>query len=195
LAMMSLVGRADEPTRKLSGGMKRRLNVSLGMVHSPRVLLLDEPTAGVDPQARLNMLEVIRKFAEDGAAVLYTTHYMDEAELLCDRIAVIDQGRILAEGTLEELQSMIQGEEIITLSGSFDVAAVGRYLERTEGVNVISTRPSSMVIAISGASGEGRARKLLAEMFSRKLAIDSFSIEPPGLNWVFLKLTGRELRD
>ncbi len=100
--------------------MKRRLNLSMGLLHRPRVLLLDEPTVGIDPQARLNILEVVREVAASGTTVLYTTHYMEEAQDLCDRIAIIDHGRILTVGTLDELTRLAGEAEVLRLSGRFD---------------------------------------------------------------------------
>src|SRR5271154_2789333 len=109
LALTGLSDRAKEPIKRYSGGMKRRLNFACGVVHRPRVLLLDEPTVGVDPQSRVRLLELVREQARAGACVLYTTHYMEEAETLCDRLAIVDRGRIIAQGTLAELRAMLGG--------------------------------------------------------------------------------------
>jgi len=103
LDRVGLAGRAKEPVKNFSGGMKRRLNIAIGLIHDPKVLLLDEPTVGVDPQSRTHILELIRERARAGVAVLYTTHYMNEAEELCDQLAIIDHGKVVAQGTLEEL--------------------------------------------------------------------------------------------
>src|SRR5438034_4994849 len=113
LARVNLADRAREPVERYSGGMLRRLNIAIGVLHSPKVVLLDEPTVGLDPQTRLTILELVRTIAKDGAAVLYTTHYLDEAERLCDRIAIIDHGGILAEGTLAELRHAAGEREIV----------------------------------------------------------------------------------
>ena len=104
LRHVGLEGRADEAVKKYSGGMKRRLNLGLGLVHGPGAVLLDEPTVGIDPQGRINILDVVREVVASGTTVLYTTHYLEEAETLCDRIGIMDHGRILAEGTLAELK-------------------------------------------------------------------------------------------
>lgn len=103
LGRVGLADRAKEPVKNFSGGMKRRLNLAIGLVHDPKVLLLDEPTVGVDPQSRGHILELIRERAQAGCAILYTTHYMSEAEGLCDHFSIIDDGRVIAEGDLEEL--------------------------------------------------------------------------------------------
>lgn len=106
LDLIGLADRAKGASKKLSGGMKRRLNIGIGLLHQPDLLILDEPTVGVDPQSRNQILESVEKLATEGMAVLYTTHYMEEAERLCDRIAIIDSGRIQAEGTRDELTEM-----------------------------------------------------------------------------------------
>jgi ABC-2 type transport system ATP-binding protein len=195
LGEIGLGGRAKEPVKKYSGGMKRRLNLGMGLVHSPRIVLLDEPTTGIDPQARINVLDVVRGVAASGAAVLYTTHYLEEAQQLCDRIAVIDHGAFLAEGTLAELQDMVGGEEVVTLAGDFDDVLVERLLGR-EGVRLLARESGRLVLATAGGGGERRgAVELLSALFGEGVKMDSVSIEPPSLNSLFLKLTGRELRD
>src|SRR5579863_8444848 len=107
LELTGLQDRAREPVKQFSGGMKRRLNFACGIVHNPKVLLLDEPTVGVDPQSRVRLLDLVREQAQRGAFVLYTTHYMEEAETLCDRLAIIDHGKVIAQGTLPELRAML----------------------------------------------------------------------------------------
>jgi len=112
LEQVGLLDRANEPVRGFSGGMKRRFNLALGIVHRPRFLMLDEPTVGVDPQSREKIFTIIRELQEAGTTILYTTHYMEEAEQLCDRIAIMDDGRIVAMGTLEELLRL-RVEEVV----------------------------------------------------------------------------------
>jgi ABC-2 type transport system ATP-binding protein len=188
---VGLAARSREPVKNFSGGMKRRLNVSLGLVHSPKAVMFDEPTVGIDPQARFNILEVVRRTAAAGAAVLYTTHYLEEAERLCDRIGILDHGRLLAEGTLEELKAQVADEEVVALQGRFDPAAARAEVEKIPDVRVLSADENRLTLSVAGS---GSAR-LLGEIFGRGLAIDRVSIEPPSLNGLFLKLTGRELRD
>ncbi len=193
LALVGLEGRSTEPVRRFSGGMKRRLNLALGMVHRPRVLLLDEPTVGIDPQARMNILDVVREVTRDGTTVLYTTHYLEEAESLCDRIGIMDHGKILAEGTLDQLKRMVGEEEVVTVRGDFEAAPVRDALENIEGVRVLSVAEDRLVL---GAGGSGQAAvRLLAKVFGEGLDVDGVWIQPPSLNSLFLKLTGRELRD
>jgi len=193
LEQVGLSGRADEPVRRFSGGMTRRLNLALGLVHRPAVLLLDEPTVGIDPQARLNILDVVRDVAAAGATVLYTTHYLEEAEKLCDRIGIMDHGEILAEGSLTELKEMVGEEEVVTVQGRFELQEARDRLGNLPGVRVLSGEDGRLVL---GAAGSGRsAADLLAALFGGGLQVDAVSIQPPSLQSLFLKLTGRELRD
>jgi len=138
LAMVGLTDRAKDSIDKYSGGMKRRINLAVALLHQPRLLLLDEPTAGVDPQARLNLLQVIRELAGTGTGILYTTHYMEEAENLCDRIGIIDQGRLLAEGTLHELISMLGEGKIVTLRGQFTIEQLENCFSKHSDVKTLS---------------------------------------------------------
>ncbi len=195
LEQVGLTSRAEDPVKEYSGGMKRRLNLGMGLVHSPRVVLLDEPTVGIDPQARLNILGVVREVAAGGATVLYTTHYLEEAEQLCDRIAIIDHGKLLAEGTLEELQRMVGGEEVVTLRGDFDVEAVAEKLLAQGGVRVLVKEAGRLVLAAASSESERGSMKLLPALFAEGVEMDGVAIEPPSLNSLFLKLTGRGLRD
>ena len=191
LELVGLSPRADSKAETYSGGMKRRLNLALGLVHSPSVLLLDEPTVGIDPQARQRILDVVRDVAAAGTTVLYTTHYLEEAERLCDRIGIIDSGKVIAEGNLGELERMVGGEEVVTVRGSFDVEHVRRRLESVDSTRVLSADERQMMLT----AGSGGSVALLSELLTGDLGVDGVSIQPPGLNGLFLKLTGRELRD
>ncbi len=193
LERLGLTGRADSKVRTYSGGMKRRLNLGLGLVHEPSVLLLDEPTVGIDPQARVKILDLVRETAAAGTTVLYTTHYLEEAERLCQRIGIMDHGKLLAEGTLEELKTMVGEEETIVIRGSFDIEQAVDRLTREEGVSLLSSEEGRMALSVAG--GGRRAVDLLSRVLDGRLAVDGVSIEPPSLNGLFLKLTGRDLRD
>lgn len=194
LDQVGLSGRAKEPVRGFSGGMKRRLNLGMGLIHQPKAILLDEPTVGIDPQARANILEVVRQVADAGTTVLYTTHYLEEAEQICDRIGIVDHGRLLAEGTLEELQRRVGGEEIVTLRGDFDVDALRDRLLQAGGVRLIAAEKGKLVVA-TGEAGKRGSVDLLQHLFQQQIELDGLTLEPPSLNGLFLKLTGRELRD
>ena len=172
--------------------MKRRLNLSLGLVHRPKIVLMDEPTVGIDPQARRNILDVVRAIADGGTTVLYTTHYLEEAEELCDRIGIIDHGKLLAEGTLHELTRMLGEGELVTVRGSFEADAARRRLDGIDGIEVIDAEPGRLMLATPGGRN---AVELLGRILDGKLDVDAVSIQPPSLNSLFLKMTGRELRD
>lgn len=203
LDKVGLTPRAKDPVKTYSGGMKRRLNLALGLIHDPKVILLDEPTVGIDPQARLNILDVVREVAARGTAVLYTTHYLEEAEGLCNRIGILDHGELLAEGTLAELETMVGEGEVVTVTGRFDVDDISMHIGRLEGIRVLSADGQKLVIAteapeaLRGREGQRRSRglELLETVLGGDFQIDSVSIRPPSLNGLFLKLTGRELRD
>ncbi len=193
LSRMGLAERAGDKVKQFSGGMKRRLNLCMGLLHRPKFLLLDEPTVGIDPQARLNILEVIREVASAGTTVLYTTHYMDEAEELCDRIAIIDHGRILTEGTLEELTRLTGEGEVVRLTGAFDEAAGRECLGSIPGIKVHAVEDGRAVMSV--LSGGAGLTAVLPMLLDGQLGVEDVSIQPPSLQSVFIRLTGRELRD
>jgi ABC-2 type transport system ATP-binding protein len=195
LARVNLADRAREPVERYSGGMLRRLNIAIGVLHSPKVVLLDEPTVGLDPQTRLNILELVRTIAKDGAAVLYTTHYLDEAERLCDRIAIIDHGSILAEGTLAELRHAAGEREIVALRGTFQpdtiAAALGGALDRGD-LALIKADAGELLFSLESA--ERQLPELLARAANLG-QVREVAVKQPSLENLFIKLTGRELRD
>lgn len=187
-----LAPRAKDAVKTFSGGMKRRLNLGIGLVHGPQAVLMDEPTVGIDPQARLNILEVVRNVVAAGTTVLYTTHYLEEAETLCDRIGIMDHGRILAEGTLEELKKQVGGRDTIAVTGGFDAEAARKAAGTVEGAQVLSAEAGRLVLSVDGSRGAVAA---LSTLLGGALGAEGVSIQPPSLNTLFLNLTGRELRD
>ncbi len=193
LSRVGLAERAGGKVKTFSGGMKRRLNLCMGLLHRPKFLLLDEPTVGIDPQARLNILEVIREVAAAGTTVLYTTHYMDEAEQLCDRIAIIDHGRILALGTLGELTRRAGEAEVLRLTGPFDDETLRERLAAIPGARILGLGGGSAVLAIE-SDGPGLL-EILPRVLDADLGIEDVSIQRPNLQSVFIALTGRDLRD
>ena len=193
LTRVGLADRANDRVKNFSGGMKRRLNLCMGLLHRPRVLLLDEPTVGIDPQARLNILDVVRDVAAAGTTVLYTTHYMDEAQDLCDRIAIIDHGRILTVGTLAELTRLAGEAEVLRLAGRFDDPAVRDRLGALEGVRVLKADDELAVLSVD-ADGPGLL-DVLPRILAAELEVTDVSIQQPNLQNVFISLTGKELRD
>lgn len=193
LDLIGLTDRAKDATKEYSGGMKRRLNIGIGLLHRPRLLILDEPTVGVDPQSRNAILESVESLAVEGMAVLYTTHYMEEAERLCDRIGIIDSGRLQAEGTRDELIRLTGGVDTIRLRGSGDMAAVGEALRELPGVEHVDADRQSITLTARDAPS------LVAEVVARAAAggVDLADVEitRPDLESVFLHVTGKGLRD
>jgi ABC-2 type transport system ATP-binding protein len=192
LATVNLADRATEPVERYSGGMLRRLNIAAGLLHEPRAVLMDEPTVGLDPQSRASILDLVRAIAAAGAAVVYTTHYLDEAERLCDRIGIIDRGSILAEGTLQELRDAAGAREIIALRGSFAADVVSREMGRHPEYDVIKVTETELLLTVQRA--EQHVAALLAAAGSLG-DVREVAIRQPSLESLFIKLTGRELRE
>jgi ABC-2 type transport system ATP-binding protein len=189
LELVGLGERAKDPVREYSGGMKRRLNLAVGLIHRPRVILLDEPTLGIDPQARLNILDIIRSGVSGGMTVIYTTHYLEEAEKLCDRIAIIDRGRILAQGTLAELVRLAGEGNLVTIEGEFSSERMSPLLA---GSTVEHLADNALRITVTD---QAELSRTLGRIFSAGVHVEEVSIREPSLEGVFIKLTGRELRD
>ena len=189
LETVDLAERGNDAVRAYSGGMKRRLNLAVGLIHDPKIILLDEPTLGIDPQARISVLDIIKRRVSRGMTAIYTTHYLDEAEKLCDRIAIIDHGRILAAGTLAELTALAGEEIVVTITGDFTADAARPLLAGLAGARV-EDRLARISTARSAEIGA-----LLGRFFAAGLRVGDVSIAEPSLEGVFIKLTGRELRD
>lgn len=193
LETVGLVERRDDLTKEYSGGMKRRLNIGIGLLHKPRLLILDEPTVGVDPQSRNAILESVENLSEEGMAVLYTTHYMEEAERLCDRVAIIDEGSIKAEGTRRELVSMVGQRDRVSIAGSGDLAGAVTSLQGLDGVESVSASDGTIEVLSLDASAILPA--LLGAATSAGVSISGVEVVEPNLEAVFLHLTGKALRD
>lgn len=179
--------------KKLSGGLLRRLNIACGIVHKPKLIILDEPTVAVDPQSRNNILTGIRKLNEQGATIIYTTHYMEEVEQICDRIAIIDKGKTVALGTKEELKAMIRMGEKITVE-VFNISP-----KALEGIKELSTvekveyRENNLLIR--SKKGKNNLVRILEFLNDNDVEFGKMYSELPTLNDVFLEITGKELRD
>jgi len=179
--------------KKLSGGLLRRLNIACGIAHKPKLIIMDEPTVAVDPQSRNNILEGIQKLNREGATILYTSHYMEEVESICSRIAIMDKGRIIASGTNNELKAMIStGEKI-----SIEVCGIGpdvtKYFKELHGVN--SVEYSDNVLIIKSQRGINNLAAAVDYLKSGNIEFSRIYSELPTLNDVFLEITGKELRD
>jgi len=194
LELVGLAGRAKEPVKNFSGGMKRRLNTAIGLLHRPDLLLLDEPTVGIDVQAKVSILEIIRNVGAAGTAVIFTTHQLSEVETTCSRIAIMDRGRILAQGTLDELVRIVGEREIVEIVGDFTAAAFSEALQDLAGdsVELLSAADGLASLAVTDTE---QIPRIMDRLFRRKLAVTDMKIKTPSLETVFLKLTGRSLRD
>lgn len=188
LATVELSERKDAVS-KFSGGMKRRLNLAVGILHEPRILLLDEPTVGIDVHARARILEIIRETARAGTTVLYTTHYLEEAEELCDRVAIIDHGNLLADDTVTALKRSLGEGQVISARGEFTEQQFAESVPHSGPLHF--PEPGRALIGV----GDDGAARVLEKILGSGLAIEDVTVREPSLENVFLKLTGRELRD
>ena len=179
--------------KQLSGGLLRRLNIACGIAHKPELIFLDEPTVAVDPQSRNNILSGIKKLRDNGATIIYTTHYMEEAEILCDRIIILDKGKILAQGTSDELKKLANIEEKITV----EVKDLNdKVLEEIKNIDEAdSVVLSQNLLVITYRKGKNNLENLIDYLKKNKVTYNKIFSERPTLNDVFLELTGKELRD
>ncbi len=198
LEALEFVGLADRKSsypRNFSGGMKRRLNIACAIAHKPRLIIMDEPTVGIDPQSRSYILNSVRKLNRQGSTIIYTSHYMEEVEEICSRIAIIDHGKIIAEGTQAELKA------IITNQRNMDVAVRGSevddlLLERLRKVvGVQSAEASDGTIRISSAVEINNFHPIMQQLVASGIEVRGVESREPTLETVFLTLTGRTLRD
>ena len=192
LEALSLVDRGNDSVKKYSGGMRRRVNLGCALMHRPRLLLLDEPTVGIDPHARANILDFIRGLVADGAAILYTTHYLEEAEMLCHRIGIIDHGRLLAEGTLADLQQRLGEAQLFVIEGVLAGVEPDAWIGFAERFRVIQKTDRQLTVA---AVGQRDPAECLKELLALPVRVENVTLKRPSLNDTFLQLTGRELRE
>lgn len=194
LGHVGLLDRAKDLPKTFSGGMKRRLNFGCGIVHKPKVLLLDEPTVGVDPQSRQRLFDLVEAERDAGACVLYTTHYMEEAERLCDSLAIIDHGNIIASGTVSELKAQLGARDVLQLNGEFPQGLSATIVERDiADLDVISEGEGVLMLTLSAASQHLPA--IFAAITSAGGTVSETSLRSPNLETLFLLLTGKELRE
>lgn len=179
--------------KKLSGGLLRRLNIACGIAHKPKLIILDEPTVAVDPQSRNKILEGITKLNEEGATIIYTSHYMDEVEQICSRIAIVDKGKNLALGTKEELKKMIKKSEIITIDIISLTEGDLNAIRELPHVYDVSFEDHKLTVLCNG--GKHNLIRVLDYLQSKEYSFGHVHSELPSLNDVFLEITGKELRD
>ena len=179
--------------KELSGGLLRRLNIACGIAHKPKLIFLDEPTVAVDPQSRNNILDGIKRLRDEGASILYTTHYMEEVEELCDRIIILDKGKIIASGTSDELKQLCNIEEKITVDSSDINESIINDINQLKNVDSVSYRDN--ILCITYKKGKNNLEEIMNYLKSNKIVYNKIFSERPTLNDVFLELTGKELRD
>lgn len=179
--------------KKLSGGLLRRLNIACGIAHRPRLIIMDEPTVAVDPQSRNKILEGIKELNRQGATIIYTSHYMEEVEQICTRIAILDHGRTIAAGTKEELKAMIKiGEKIMVEAAALDE----RQLQKIRNLPFIfEVRYEKQILSVRCIKGKNNLSRLLDLLQGEEVSFGRVYSELPTLNDVFLELTGKQLRD
>ena len=193
LDLIGLTDRAKDRVESFSGGMRRRLNIGAGLLHRPTLLVLDEPTVGVDPQSRHAIMTSVQSFGATGMAVLYTTHYMEEAERLCDRVGIIDRGRLVAEGTRRELVARLGDHDRITLAASGPLTALAAACQVLPGVDHADVGDSEVHLVVRDG------RRLLPAVLDAAertgATVNSVEVDEPDLEAVFLHLTGTALRE
>ncbi len=193
IAAVGLTDRIKDRVGDFSGGMKRRANIAAGLLHQPKLLVLDEPTVGVDPQSRNAIMETVLELRDRGMAILYTTHYMEEAERLCHRVGIIDGGRLIAEGTRRELVGRISGLDRIALTAGGDLSELKALCQGLDGVTTVAVTSEGLELL---APDGGQILARVVEAATRAgAALTGVEIVEPDLEAVFLLLTGKELRD
>jgi ABC-2 type transport system ATP-binding protein len=192
LIEVGLESRQKEAVKQFSGGMKRRLNFACAILHKPAALLLDEPTVGVDPQSREHLLNAILELKKSGTAVIYTTHYMEEAERLCDKLAIIDKGKIIASGTVNDLRAQVGERDLITIKGLFKNSDNPIYVKQLDA-EVLDFSNDEIRFLIADAST--RLAEVLNVVEKNYGKTSNVSIQQANLESLFIKLTGRALRD
>lgn len=179
--------------KKLSGGLLRRLNIACGIAHKPKLIFLDEPTVAVDPQSRNNILDGIKKLRDDGATIVYTTHYMEEVEILCDRVIILDKGKIIASGSIDELKELAKIEEKITVDVNGLDSMYIKEIEKLKNVNSVTYNRN--ILLITYKKGKNNLVDMMDYLKKEKINYNKIYSERPTLNDVFLQLTGKEFRD
>jgi len=192
LEFIGLTDRANKKPGTFSGGMQRRLNIGCALVHRPKLVIMDEPTVGIDPQSRNHILESVKQIAAEGTTIIYTTHYMEEVQAISNRISIMDTGRVIADGTIDQLVGRIQHEDTIRLTAAMASNALTEDIRAISGVKNVSVTGNDYLI-ISGADS-GNLNRIM-EVAMRHGGVANITADKPNLEDVFLTLTGRKLRD
>ncbi len=192
LKIVKLDDRAKEPVKNFSGGMKRRLNIAIGLIHNPELLLLDEPTVGIDVQAKVRILEIIKELGKNGTSVIFTTHQLSEVEEICSKIIIMDKGVKLIEGTLNELIDIVGEKEIVEIKGEFSIDSIRQLENKINFAEIIGLEENVLSLAFENTD---KVPILMETFFKNNIKISDLKIKSPSLETVFLKFTGRSLRD
>lgn len=193
LKLVGLSENRSQYPKQLSGGLLRRLNIACGIAHKPKLIFLDEPTVAVDPQSRNSILEGIKQLRDDGATIIYTTHYMEEVEILCDRVIILDKGKIIASGTNDELKALAKIEEKVTVEAP---ELTPKQIDALKQIkNVSSVSYENGVLKLVYVRGKNNLASMVKYLDENKIEHSKIFAERPTLNDVFLELTGKELRD
>lgn len=180
--------------RSFSGGMKRRLNIACAIAHKPKLIIMDEPTVGIDPQSRNHILQSVKRLNKMGSTIIYTSHYMEEVEEICTRVAIMDHGKVIALGTVEELENLINDKNLVWISVDDSVSKINENkIKEIPGVESIEVENNT--VKISGAREVSNLDKIIYYFTSNDISIKSVESKTPDLETVFLSLTGRKLRD
>ncbi|OLB80375.1 MAG: ABC transporter [Actinobacteria bacterium 13_2_20CM_2_71_6] len=194
LEAFDLTEYADRKIKTYSGGQRRRVDVALGVIHGPKVVFLDEPTAGLDPQSRARMWDEVRRLRADGMTVFLTTHYLDEADALCDRIAIIDHGEIVAEGTPADLKREISGD-VVTVGVNTSAAKAAEVLEGQPYIRAVEVPEDEDAVRAYVDAGETAIPQIMRTLEASGIELGTIELRRPSLDDVFLTKTGRSLRE
>ncbi|MCD7033994.1 ABC transporter ATP-binding protein [Metabacillus sp. GX 13764] len=196
--VLEYVGLKDKATEKVetfSGGMKRRINIGAALMHEPELLIMDEPTVGIDPQSRNHILETVKELNQKGMTVIYTSHYMEEVEFLCERIGIIDQGKVIALGTRSDLCSRLAGGTVVKIGLSQFSDSLVAELNKLDFIEKIISDRDEARLEIYVSSKGNAAAKIISAASAQGLLVQSLELQEPNLETLFLQLTGRSLRD
>ena len=193
LDFVGLLDFQNKKSNEFSGGMKRRLNMACAISHNPKLIIMDEPTVGIDPQSRNHILESVKKINEEGTTIIYTSHYMEEIEELCNNISIMDNGKIIAEGTKEELKTSLIKENLCTINLKRKIYNIGRQISNIQGIKRVEVNKEEIKCYYS--KDINVFPYIMNTLFNNSGIIESIKSEVPTLENVFLELTGKQLRD